>query len=527
MGGLDGAVVRAWACAAHDALLVAHERIDSVNVFPVADADTGTNVLLTLAGGRQSLDAVPSDAGAGQVAAAFAHGALLSARGNSGIILSQYLAGLARELPAVADAGHLADAFAGAARCARDAVADPQEGTVLTIARDVAHGARAAADAGADTATLLDGVLGEAHSSLARISSQHPVLRAAHVLDAGACALLVVLDALARVVRGRGPATAADLAWLPTAEAAVHGAGEGGPFEVMLLVRGRGGVPEDAADPGAVLRGRLHQLGDSVAVVGADGWWHVHVHTDDPAAAVEACAGGLREQVVVRLVTAGHAGTAGHGGPSAGVVVCTASPQLAPWYAALGAVVVLRVPESAVAARHLQRALVDAGTGAVTVLTGGAVDHAAVSQACEAVGDAAGHQGTGLPAVRVVDTGDELGTAVGLLALTGGASAAVTAADAETALARLHRAPVHLAVTSADHAAEATLAALDAVVARWPRSSAPPEHATVLHGHGLTHEDAARLAVLLEPALGIRHPSLEVLVLGPVEDVDGLLLGVD
>src|SRR5689334_2566370 len=90
---LDAGAVRAWAAAACSALDAARDRIDAVNVFPVADSDTGTNVLLTVTGGAEAVALVDPDAGAPEVARAFARGALLSARGNSGVIVSQYLTG--------------------------------------------------------------------------------------------------------------------------------------------------------------------------------------------------------------------------------------------------------------------------------------------------------------------------------------------------------------------------------------------------------------------------------------------------
>ncbi|GAA3806656.1 DAK2 domain-containing protein [Cellulomonas soli] len=550
MDGLDGRLLRRWAHAAHEALVVAHERIDAVNVFPVADADTGTNVLLTVTGGRQALDVVPQDAGAGEVAHAFAHGALLAARGNSGVILSQYLAGLARGLPAVADATALATAFGSASRSARAAVTDPQEGTVLTVARDVADGAQVAADAGADLGTLLDGVLADAHRSLARISSQHPVLRAAHVLDAGACALLVVLDSLARVVRGEGPPSDADLAWLPVAGVAAHGIEGGGAFEVMLLVRTSGdtGSPalDDGSGPGALLRERLPMLGDSVAVVGADGWWHVHVHTDAPAEVVAACAVGAREQVVVRLVAAGHAGTVGtldEHAPS-GVVVCTASPGLAAWYAALGAVVVLRCPETPLGARHLGRAVVDAGTGAVTVLTGGVVEKEVLADLAAVPGP----WGERLQGVQVVETGDELGATVALLALTGSAPDGHAWSGARAAVQRLRSTALGRPGPGAPDGASGTgpgagpdagpdgvagravadvLEAVDALEAGWPSDAAPAEHLTLLHGEQLAPDDLQEIATRLEAVLATRHPMLELLVLGPAAGIDGLRAGLD
>ena len=233
---LEAAALRAWAVAARTALGAAADRIDAVNVFPVADSDTGTNVLLTVVGGADAVALVPADAAAADVARAFGRGALLAARGNSGVIVSQYLTGFARALPARAGAPEVAHALAVAARAAREATVEPQEGTVLTLADVVAGAAVTAADAGADLPTTLAESVAEALRALGRISAVHPVLRAARVLDAGACALLVVLDALARAVGDERPVHV-PLDWLPTT-AADHASVEptGGAYEVMLLV---------------------------------------------------------------------------------------------------------------------------------------------------------------------------------------------------------------------------------------------------------------------------------------------------
>ena len=121
----------------------------------------------------------------------FARGAMRSARGNSGIIVSQYLTGFAHGLPSPLAPADVAQCLAAAARAARGSMQEPQEGTILTLADEVARSAATASDAGADLATMLGSVVADAHHALAAISAEHPVLRAAHVLDAGACALLV------------------------------------------------------------------------------------------------------------------------------------------------------------------------------------------------------------------------------------------------------------------------------------------------------------------------------------------------
>uniref|UniRef100_UPI0011780D9C DAK2 domain-containing protein n=1 Tax=Cellulomonas iranensis TaxID=76862 RepID=UPI0011780D9C len=322
---LDADLVRGWAATAAAACAAARDRIDAVNVFPVPDGDTGSNVALTVAGGH---DAVRDVTGVPvqSAATAFAHGAARSARGNSGVILSQWLVGFAAGIgddgpdeggradepdepdergagPAARDtAARLVRALTAAADAATTAVPDPQEGTVLTVARDVARTARAAVGAdddaptdGADPAELLAGAVDAARGDLRRVSAAHDVLRAARVVDAGACALLVVLDALVAALRGATGAEV-DLSWLPAASPEVVAGcspGAGGAFEVMMLVRG---VPADR------LVGALRGVGDAVAVADAGGALHAHVHADDPAAVLALVPAADRERVVVRRV---------------------------------------------------------------------------------------------------------------------------------------------------------------------------------------------------------------------------------
>ena len=530
---LDGTAVRAWALAAQEALAGARDRIDAVNVFPVADSDTGTNLHLTVAGGAAEVAALPgegADEGADVTARAFARGALLAARGNSGVIVSQYLAGLAEALPARADGAQVAQALRAAATAALRAVADPQEGTVLTLARVMGEAAAAASRAPgvepADVAAVLQAATAQGRASLGPISAKHPQLRAAHVLDAGACGLLVLVQALARVTAGREHEPA-DLDWLPVSGPQPHaGPQGGGAYEVMLLVRPRheDAAGEDAAGEdagpgpegglGSVLSARMQALGDSVAVVGAEGLWNVHVHTDDPARAIAEAAVGARDQVVVRLLRPEQPGC-GAGGrveeqpvaPAPGVVACTASPELAAALAVGGAVVVVRCDGAEVGARNLQRALTDAGSSRVVLLPGDA-------STAEHARSAAHGLAPGVH-VEVVEALDDLRVLVGLLALQGGPGDGSTRlAGCSAALARLRTARVD------DPDAASLAAALDRLVAEH---GAQPESLTVLLGR--TADEA--LAAGLEAYAADRHPGLATVVAGPVETLPGVWLGVD
>lgn len=503
MERLDGEAVRGWAQGAAVLLAAAAARIDAVNVFPVPDADTGTNVRLTVEGGARRASLASPEAGPAAVARAFAAGTLTAARGNSGVIVSQYLAGFAAALPdEPADARALATALDAAARAARGAVAQPEEGTVLTVARLVAERARHAARTGAPVSGLLGPVLDEARGELARISREHPVLREAHVVDAGACALLVMLEALDDALTGSGrtgvPEWLPDRGVAPEDLAAWRAAEPGGAFEVMALV-----APQ-APDPGlgAALRERLAAVGDSVAVVGADDLWHVHVHTEDPAAAVAAARLGARSQVVVRLVEGAAEQVAA--GDDLGLVVATGEPGTARFFGAGGAVVVVRCPEEPVTADHLLRAVADTGAARV-VMVAGTPELAEVARRLTA--------GEELPgvAVDVVETGDTLGAAVAALAVLGARGDAVRRADAaRDALARLRTADVEV---WGDLATTAEALVEDAAGAA--------QGLTVQYGGAIDE------ALALREHLGEAYPDLDVVLVGPVADGPPWRIGVD
>lgn len=526
MDRLDGTAVHAWAAAATTALGAARARVDAVNVFPVADSDTGTNVHLTVAGGAEAVATARSAAngadGADAVARTFARGALLAARGNSGVIVSQYLAGLAGALPPAAGPQEVARALTAAAAGARDAVAEPQEGTVLTLARVVAEAASAAAGSGAALGAVLGRALAEGHAALDRISAEHPVLRAAHVVDAGACALLVLLDALGRVVAGEAEAEA-DLAWLPTGTARAHGPGDpgsvegtdgrgahgepgGGAYEVMLLVR----TAADATEPGDLgpeLSARMQELGDSVAVVGGDGLWHVHVHTDDPGRAVVRAALGSRDQVVVRLL----ADRAASGLPTGlGVVACTGSVDLAAGLASLGAVTLVRCDGASVSERHLVRAVTDTGDAHVVVLPGDDAT-AELARRCAPGLRAAGVTLEVLPAL------DELRVTVGALALAGS-----DAGPGDRVRACLRSLDGLRVAAVSGPAPGPAREAVDALLA-GPGGAGGAETLTLLTGCDVTAEARAEL----EAHVAERHPQLTVLGAGPADGVPSYWMGVE
>lgn len=289
---IGSAEVRRWASACVRTLEANSTEIDSINVFPVADSDTGTNLLHTMRAAFDALLRVPGDAGAGTLLAELARGALTGARGNSGVILSQVLRGLAEAFgpDPGADAEPLRAAFRRCARLATESVSDPQPGTMLTVL-DAA--ARAAAEAPAcPAAELVDAVLAAAKEALDRTREQLEVLAEAGVVDAGALGLVLLLDELAAVLAGRDGGDVAPAEYVAPVRVARSadtlsarreaGSAEFG-YEVMYLLDG----PGDQAVDG--LRGALARIGDSVSVAGdGHGRWTVHVHCNDIGAAVEA-----------------------------------------------------------------------------------------------------------------------------------------------------------------------------------------------------------------------------------------------
>jgi hypothetical protein len=274
---MDGDAVRRWCRLAAEALTQTRAAIDALNVFPVPDADTGTNLQLTLLSAADAAEAVPAGAGPGDVWQAAAGGALLGACGNSGVIVSQLLRGLA-EVCAPAprcDGAVLARALAHAAALARAAVRRPVEGTVLTVA-DAA--ALAAAGAHETLTAAVAAAAAGAREALARTQGQLPVLAASGVVDAGAAGLCVLLDALAATVTGRVPVVYAVPA--PALHRATAPTAASGGYEVTYLLD----APAAAV---AGLRERLDGLGDSLVIVGGGELWNVHVHVADAGAAIE------------------------------------------------------------------------------------------------------------------------------------------------------------------------------------------------------------------------------------------------
>lgn len=409
---LDLSAARRWAVASRSLLSDSRERIDRLNVFPVPDGDTGTNMFLTVDGALAELRVIGAadDGSPGALVpvrlsdglARLARGMLLSARGNSGVILSQLARGMSEAVQAAdpdaesMSASVLADAYARAADVAWAGVSNPIEGTILSVARAAAQGASGALadvpqrDDGSARAADPDGTyavsvaaLDAARAALARTPEQLPSLARAGVVDAGGAGFVLVLEALESVLADRAhdgsPRSAQDWDNVASLGGIGRGANElstsgsaaepGMPvacepgedgYEVMYVLRC------DAAGAQQV-RHQLVGLGSSVMVVGGPQIWRVHVHLDHTADALAAGSrvGDVQQVTITSLQAPLQApGTRLTALPLA-VVCCAPGPGLARLFASAGA----RVVHSAAGNRASTGALLQAAqeTGASVV----------------------------------------------------------------------------------------------------------------------------------------------------------------
>ena len=342
--------------------------IDRLNVYPVPDGDTGTNMALTLAAVSEEL--LRSGAGRADICRAISHGALMGARGNSGVIVSQLLRGLAGTLapsdehseaePPI-DAELLAQGLAAASTAADGAVMRPVEGTILSVARAAAQAAERtletlAGNGDAALAMVLESARRAGQAALEATPQQLPVLADAGVVDAGAAGYLLLLDALLSVVDGRPLPDAVDL---PAEVEAVIAHGNAGAnlqsvavdpvaeqrAELHSYLDGDEGDAHDVHDPSGTryevmfllaapdetiddFKVAWDALGDSIVMVGGDGLWNCHIHTDDIGPVIEAGLDvgrphriqitDLHEQVAGLGAHGAHAGQHGAHGAHAG-----------------------------------------------------------------------------------------------------------------------------------------------------------------------------------------------------------------
>jgi DAK2 domain fusion protein YloV len=255
------------------------EAINALNVFPVPDGDTGTNMALTMQAAIKQVEGSPSHS-AGEIAAGIAYGALMGARGNSGVILSQIWRGFAE---GVADkhritARDFAHALSAATTTAYRAVLKPVEGTILTVIKDAGQAAVAAADKLNSFSYVLEETTRAAKVSVARTPSLLDKLREAGVVDAGGQGLYVLLDGIRRIVQGEDLEAAEIEGEVPGMELVTGRAhvehGEYGYCTNFIMVGGGWDFDE--------VRARIASLGESAVIVGDDNIVKVHIHTETP-----------------------------------------------------------------------------------------------------------------------------------------------------------------------------------------------------------------------------------------------------
>ena len=392
----DLEVVRRFADLAVDGLAAAREEIDALNVYPVPDGDTGTNMFLTVESARDALNAAltlqPGDLRAAM--RAYSHGALLGARGNSGVILSQLIGALLRRV-AKADredrsAVVFAEGMALATDAAYSAVGTPVEGTILSVARAASDAAgRVCADPAARLGAVIHAANLAAHGALARTPEQLPLLRSAGVVDAGGRGLCVVLDACEEAVTGRhAPVPTAHIGApaIPVAQVPSGDLTEDGPaYEVMYLL-------EAEDDRITDLRRELAPLGDSLVVVGGEGLWNVHVHVDDVGAAIEA---GIRAGAPRRIEVTHFADQVERAREKRAerrgraIVAVAAGPGLAALFAEAGAHVIEGGPGRRPSTGQILAAVEETGASEVIVLPNDP-DSVAVAEAAASAAEAKG-----------------------------------------------------------------------------------------------------------------------------------------
>ncbi|MBV9526269.1 MAG: DAK2 domain-containing protein [Candidatus Dormibacteraeota bacterium] len=285
------------------------QEINDLNVFPVPDGDTGSNMYLTLRSAVEEAQHAPVPEAVDSVMAAAAHGSLMGARGNSGVILSQILRGLAQGVTGwrTIDASGIARALAEAQAVAYRAVMKPTEGTILTVVREAATAAADAVEEETeDIRLLLERVVREAHASVERTMDQLAVLREAGVVDAGGFGLAVILEGFSRSISESEERISPPSGRLRRGEPPLRRPNEGDPQAAVTLQGRRGAAAVAPREEGwgyctefmltgknldvDAIRTELAPLGESALVVGDEDLVRVHIHTEDPAALIAAAA---------------------------------------------------------------------------------------------------------------------------------------------------------------------------------------------------------------------------------------------
>ena len=543
---LDASALRDWAHTAVGDLITHIDEINRLNVFPVADADTGVNMLFTMRSALAEANTAKSDDVA-KTAAALSAGALNGARGNSGVILSQILRGIADATAhASAESGHDlhdidAELLGEALHRGVDLVVASMggreiKGTIVSVLKAAGEAVEKAASAGLPEAVVAAGEA--AVVALEKTPEQLDVLGEAGVVDAGGRGLLVLLDALRSTVTGQAPSRAV-YEPAPRQHATELAAQPPAPqFEVMYLL---GGCDGEGADQ---LRERLDELGESVAIAtaGVVGGYSVHVHTDDAGAAIEAgLAFGDPRRIQISMLTSGTSGLPpGSWTRERAVLAVIDGEGAAELFSDEGACVLRRDPlaedpTTVITAQQLLRAIVDTGAAQVMVLPNGYVlaeelvagCTAAIGWGIDVVPLPTGSMVQGLAALAVhepgrqaVDDGYTMARAAGSArhgSVRVATEAALTWAGTCEPGNGLGIAGDEVLIVAPDVASAAT-GLVDLLL------GAGGELITVLVGQGID-QDAVESA--LQAHVHDRHPGIEVATYRTGHRGDALLIGVE
>jgi DAK2 domain fusion protein YloV len=572
---------RHWVLLTRAAFAARRSELDALNVYPVPDGDTGTNLYLTLDGALdQVIEAhtrrgILGTASLVEECETLSRAVLLSGRGNSGVILGQILRGLCQVVIenqyVDLDASAIATCFERGASMARKAVAHPQEGTILSVADAAAAAARVAADRGEDLVPVVEAALEGAQVALARTPEQLEALARAGVVDAGGAGCVLMLESLHRVLTGSWGGDLSDVLGGGTAlvrrdewhragnesvssmagdtdvghdtDGAGASSGDGpdhsgpeptssasvsGPaYEVMYLVEDS---DEDRID---ALTSTLDGLGDSLIVVGGPDLWSVHVHVDDVGAAIEA---GIDAGRLRRVIVTNFADQIGRHRErnTIGVVACAAGPGIGAILKEAGAVVVPSSPGARASAGQLLEGARATGAHSVLLLPN---DKDTV-MAAEAAVTAAAQEGMavhvipartavqGLAAMAVHDP--TMSVQDNVIAMAGAARAtrhgAVTIASKEALTSGGHCVPGDaLGIVDGDIVLVGDDLAQIAIEVVQRLLRAGGELVTLLTGEGATPELLSRL----EDAIRDEAAHAEVIVLEGGQGAYPLLIGVE
>ena len=288
--GVDGPLFKRALLGSLSWLSANHEEVNRLNVFPVPDGDTGTNMLLTLQSAVEDIKE-SNAAEVSKIAKLASHGSLMGARGNSGVILSQIFRGFARAVEGKSSLtpAELATAFEEAANAAYRAVNKPTEGTILTVAREAGRSAAAAASGpDASVPRVIAAAADGARTAVLRTPSQLQILRDAGVVDAGGFGLQIILEGMLKTVEESESSPATIVAARPATPAASQVAvalpEEGWGYCTEFLIEGANLDLER-------IKNQIESLGNSVLVVGEPELVKVHVHTDDPTRVITLAGG--------------------------------------------------------------------------------------------------------------------------------------------------------------------------------------------------------------------------------------------